>query len=113
MANSRKLSKKAVQSELMTLATVAGGMVAGTLAVNAAEKVLKVDAGSKLPKRLIAPVAVAAGGAILSVKSTNPMIKRAAVGAGAAGVSPNGKNQHRQDPQDGVTLKNPLECSVR
>lgn len=83
---SKAVSKKAVVSELQMLATVAGGMIAGTLAINAAEKVLKVDASSKLPKRLMAPLAIAAGSAILSIKTKNPMIRQAAAGAGAAGV---------------------------
>jgi len=73
-------------SELQSLATIAGGMIAGTIAINAAEKALKVDSSSKLPKRLIAPLAIAAGSAALSIKSTNPMIKQAALGAGAAGA---------------------------
>ena len=83
---SKAVSKKAVVSELQMLATVAGGLIAGTLAINAAEKVLKVDASSPLPKRLMAPLAIAAGSAILSIKSKNPMIRQAAAGAGAAGV---------------------------
>lgn len=83
---SKAVSKKAVVSELQMLATVAGGMIAGTLAINAAEKVLKVDSSAKLPKRLMAPLAVAAGSAILSIKTKNPMIRQAAAGAGAAGV---------------------------
>lgn len=83
---SKSVSKKAVVSELQMLATVAGGMVAGTLAINAAEKAMKVDSSSKLPKRLIAPLAVAAGSAILSIKAKNPAIRQAAAGAGAAGV---------------------------
>jgi hypothetical protein len=87
MAKAAKtLNKKAMVSELQTLATVAGGMIAGTIAINAAEKALKVDSSSKLPKRLIAPLAVAAGSAALSIKSTNPAVKQAALGAGAAGV---------------------------
>ena len=86
MAKSKQVSKKAVTKELKTLATIAGGMVAGTLAINAAEKMLKVDASSKLPKRVAAPLAVAVGSAVLSVKSTNPTIREAAAGAGAAGV---------------------------
>lgn len=73
-------------SELQSLATVAGGMVAGTVIINAAEKAMKVDSSAKLPKRLIVPVAVAAASAAVSIKSKNPMIKQAAIGAGAAGV---------------------------
>ena len=48
---SKAVSKKAVVSELQMLATVAGGMIAGTLAINAAEKAMKVDypSGSSLP----------------------------------------------------------------
>lgn len=88
MRKSRRggLSKKAVFGELQSLATVAGGMVAGTIAINAAEKMLKVDASSKLPKRLIAPLAIAAGSAVASIKSKNPTIRQVAIGAGAAGV---------------------------
>lgn len=86
MAKAKQVSKKAVTKELQTLVTVAGGMVAGTLVINAAEKAMKVDSSSKLPKRIIAPLAVAAGSAVLSVKSNNPMIRQVAAGAGAAGV---------------------------
>jgi len=86
MAKAKNVSKKAVTKELQTLATVAGGMVAGTLVINAAEKAMKVDSSSKLPKRIIAPLAVAASSAVVSVKATNPMIRNVAAGAGAAGV---------------------------
>lgn len=86
MASKKSVSKKAVISELTMLATIAGGMVAGTVLINTAEKALKVDASAKLPKRLMAPLAVAAGCAILSIKAKNPMIRQVAAGAGAAGV---------------------------
>lgn len=80
------VSKKAVMTELQTLATVAGGMVAGTIAINAAEKVLKVDSSSGLPKRLVAPLVVATGSAIASIKTKNKVVRNVAMGAGAAGV---------------------------
>ena len=87
MAKAKKeVSKEAVTKELQMLATVAGGMVAGTLVINAAEKAMKVDASSKLPKRIAAPLAVAVGSAVLSVKAGNQTIRNAAAGAGAAGV---------------------------
>jgi hypothetical protein len=82
----KKVSPKAVFSEFTTLAKVAAGMVGGTLAVNAANKLLKVDETSPLPKRMIAPAVVMAGGAILAMKSKNPMVKSVAAGAGAAGA---------------------------
>lgn len=83
---SKSISKKAMVSELQALATIAGGMVAGTIVINTAERVLKVDSSSKLPKRLLAPLAVAAGSAVASIKCAHPSIKQAALGAGAAGV---------------------------
>ena len=83
---SKSLSKKAMISEMQSLATTAGGMIAGTVAINAIEKMLKVDSSSRLPKRVMVPVAVAAASAALSIKSTNPAIRQAAMGAGAAGV---------------------------
>ena len=83
---SKSVSKKAMIAELQMLATVAGGMIGGTVAINAADKALKVDASSKLPKRLIAPVAVAAVSAFVSVKSKNPTVRQIAAGAGAAGA---------------------------
>jgi hypothetical protein len=86
MANSKSLSKKAMTDELMMVAKVAGGFVAGTVAINAAEKLLKVDSSSKLSKRLIAPLAVAAGSAVLSIKAKNATMKQIAAGAGAAGA---------------------------
>lgn len=86
MANAKSLSKKAMTDELMMVAKVAGGFVAGTVAINAAEKMLKVDSSSNLPKRLIAPLVVAAGGAVLSIKSKNATMKQVAAGIGAAGA---------------------------
>jgi hypothetical protein len=86
MSNSKSLSKKAMTDELLMVAKVAGGFVAGTVIINAVEKMLKVDSSSKLPKRLIAPVAVAAAGAAVSIKGSNPTIKQVAAGAGAAGA---------------------------
>ncbi len=88
MANtkSKALSKKAMTDELMMVAKVAGGFIAGTVAINAAEKVMKVDSSSKVPKRLLAPIAVAAAGAVLSIKAKSPAIKQMAAGVGAAGA---------------------------
>jgi hypothetical protein len=85
-AKSKALSKKAMTDELVMVAKVAGGFVAGTVVINAAEKMMKVDSSSKLPKRLLAPVAVAAAGAVLSIKAKSPAIKQMAAGVGAAGA---------------------------
>ncbi|MEO6832677.1 MAG: hypothetical protein ABI378_09420, partial [Chitinophagaceae bacterium] len=85
-SKSKSISKKAMVDELLMVAKVAGGFIAGTVAINAAEKALKVDSSSKLPKRLIAPLAVAAVGAIASIKGHSPTIKQIAAGIGAAGA---------------------------
>ncbi|MBS1616243.1 MAG: hypothetical protein JST06_09025 [Bacteroidetes bacterium] len=85
-SKSKSLSKKAMTDELMMVAKVAGGFVTGTVIVNAAEKALKVDSSSKFPKRLMAPLGVAAVGAIGSIKGHNPTIKQIAAGIGAAGA---------------------------
>lgn len=87
MAKAAKtLNKKAMVGQLQSLATAAGGMIAGTVAINAAEKMMKVDSSSKLAKRVMVPLAVATASAVVSIKSNNPTVKQAAMGAGAAGI---------------------------
>ncbi len=86
MSKTKSLTRKAMTGELLMLAKVAGGFVAGTVIVNAVEKMLKVDANTKLPKRLLPPVAVAAAGAAVSIKGQNATVKQVAAGIGAAGA---------------------------
>lgn len=74
--------------ELRSLAMVGSGLVAGSMAGKAIDKMLKVD--NSLPgfqaKKLVRPAAQLAVGVLGSLKLKNPDLKNVSAGLGAAGI---------------------------
>ena len=84
----KKVSSKAMVGELRSLAMVGSGLVAGSMAGKAIDKMLKVD--NSLPgfqaKKLVRPAAQLAVGVLGSLKLKNPDLKNVSAGLGAAGI---------------------------
>jgi hypothetical protein len=84
----RKKKSNAIVTELLNLGMITGGVVVGSMAGKAIDKVLKVDA--TLPgfqaKKLAKPALQLGAGIVGAWKSKNENIKRFAAGVGASGV---------------------------
>jgi len=84
----KKVSQKAVVSELRSLAMISGGMILGSMSTKAVNKVLKVDEtipGMQI-KKFVAPVAMLSAGAVGSIKMKNVDVKMLCAGVGASGA---------------------------
>lgn len=88
MAASKKVAFKDIGKQVQPLLECLGGFVAGNLAVNMANKALKIDPAdtSKNIKKVIPPVAVAAGSLLGMTKVKQPMLKNVLQGAALAGA---------------------------
>lgn len=88
MANTKtkSVSKKAMGEQLMGALKIGGGVLAGNMLGSFIDKALKVDAGAKLPKKLIGPLVMTVGGAIIALKAKDANAKAIATGVAVAGV---------------------------
>jgi PPE-repeat protein len=88
MATSKKLAVKDIAKQVQPLLECLGGIVVGNLAVNMANKALKIDPNdtTKNIKKVLPPVIVMAGSLVGMVKVKQPMLKNVLQGAALAGA---------------------------
>lgn len=88
MAASKKVALKDIGKQVQPLLECLGGFVVGNVAVNMANKALKIDPAdtSKNIKKVIPPAVVAAGSLFGMTKVKQPMLKNVLQGAALAGA---------------------------
>lgn len=88
MAKANSASMKDVLKQVQPMIENVAGFVVGNLAVNMANKMLKVDPASteKGIKKILPPIAVAAGAMFGATKVKQPMLKNVLQGAAIAGA---------------------------
>lgn len=88
MATAKKVELKDIGKQVQPLLECLGGFVAGNLAVNMANKVLKIDPAdtTKNIKKVLPPAIVAAGSLFGMTKVKQPMFKNVLQGAALAGA---------------------------
>jgi hypothetical protein len=88
MTNKKKLGLKDIGKQVQPIMECLGGMVIGNLAVNLANKALKIDPNdnSKNIKKVLPPIAVAAGSLFGMTQVKQPMLKNVLQGAALAGA---------------------------
>lgn len=84
----KKVSSKAMFGELRSLAMVGSGLVAGSMAGKAIDKMLKVDdtLPGFQPKKLVRPAVQLTAGILGSLKLQNQDLKDVSAGVGASGL---------------------------